>query len=491
LPQQRRRTLCGLFRRDDDGDRHHRQHDVLRESTRFARPGFLLHLRSFGYEEPEILPSERPSICLRAADGEHCTKMLTLGEMATLWWISISSFRSEVLELLPPSIPDATMLKLLGDILSVRSDTRGTENLRLRLVNPGFSWQELVDLAVAQGLIYPLIWALNRQTLLLPVPTKLHTSGSHEHPTAVFQTTYQQYLERRYRQREQLRGILRALNTANVKPILLKGARYLLPPTAPWSEARDMRDLDILVRKEDAQKAAQSLEQADYCFEGGYFPTDQHLPLLWLTGAPSAVEIHTEALSFSSRQILSTEELWRHAIWHSSDCGNFFTLPDEWQLLVGLLHHQVSDRGHTRRLMALKALWEFASLGHELPTARWHAINHHLASRDQSDLLGSFVAQASRLFGLEAPPDIPISRKALSHASSTYKRAFWPYPLRRICFLTDQTRFGFSRDTMAVRYGGGQTRFSLRVLGQHLKFLRQHYRGRLIRRLTGRGDKFS
>jgi hypothetical protein len=37
---------------------------------RFARPGFLLHLRSLRLR-PEILPSEIPSIRLTGAAGEH------------------------------------------------------------------------------------------------------------------------------------------------------------------------------------------------------------------------------------------------------------------------------------------------------------------------------------------------------------------------------------------------------------------------------------
>src|SRR3974390_1570193 len=44
--------------------------DVL--LSRFRRHRFLSHLRSLtGYDEPEILPSQNPSICLAIADGEQ------------------------------------------------------------------------------------------------------------------------------------------------------------------------------------------------------------------------------------------------------------------------------------------------------------------------------------------------------------------------------------------------------------------------------------
>jgi hypothetical protein len=34
-------------------------------------PDFCFIFTPYGYDEPEILPSESPSICLRGADGEH------------------------------------------------------------------------------------------------------------------------------------------------------------------------------------------------------------------------------------------------------------------------------------------------------------------------------------------------------------------------------------------------------------------------------------
>jgi hypothetical protein len=250
-----------------------------------------------------------------------------------------------------------------------------------------------------------------------------------------------------------------------------------------------MRDLDLLVQKDDAQKATQSLERIGYHSESGFYPTDQHLPMLWLAGAPSALELHTDALSFSARKILPTQDVWQHAVRHETDDGMFFTLPDEWQLLIGMLHHQVSDRGHARRLLAIKALWEFASLGHELPETGWRVIVDHMASHKQLDLLGSFAAQAERLFGLACPSVMTISPAARAHAAKSYARAFQPYALRRGYFLADQFRFGFSRETMAVRYGVEE--MSLGTIGRHLAFLKQHYRGQILRRLTGRGDRLS
>jgi hypothetical protein len=395
------------------------------------------------------------------------------------------------LELLPPSIPDAGSLDLLGNMLAVRPSAATTADLRLRTLASGFSWQALANLAESQGVIFPLIWSLDQRSLLLPLPKKALAAGSVEHPTAVFQEVYRQYLTRRSHQREQLCALVKALNAVGVTPLLLKGARYLLAPPRSWCEARDMRDLDILIHRDDAQKAIRSLEQIGYRLDGRFSPTDQHLPSLWLDDAPSSVELHIEALSYSARKILPTSDVWRHAIQASDDCGTYMSLPDEWQLLLGLLHHQVSDRGHVRRLLAVKALWEFASLGNTLPAAGWQAISDQMASANQSDVLGSFVEQASQLFGMDRPSSVVISPAARAHAEMAYRRAFWPYPVRRGFFLVDQFRHGFSREALSVRYGDSGAHMPLGAVGRHLAFLVSYHRGRLLRRITGRGDRLS
>jgi len=367
------------------------------------------------------------------------------------------------LELLPPPISDPGLFALLTDSLSVSGDTSGDEGLRLRLV--GAPWQALVDLADAQGVLPPLVWALRRRALLLPVPSGLAYADVTSHPTMQLEASYQRHLERRRRQRIQLAAVIAALNRAYIQPVLLKGARYLLAPTGSWSEARDMRDLDLLVRPDDAERAVAALGAEGYTADPNSGPTDQHLPELSKAGCPSAVELHVEALAFSARAILPTDEVWRRGTRLSIAHGAFIVLPEEWHLLLGLLHHQVSDRGHVRHVLAMKPLWEFAMLGSELPDQGWDFIGAHMADAGQSDVLADWVVQAAELLGLRYPPQIAISQAARTHALATIAAARRPMWLRRVDAV------------------------NLATYGRHLQFLLQRYRGRLWRRLTGRGDR--
>lgn len=393
------------------------------------------------------------------------------------------------MELLPPTISDPDLFALLADILSVSADTAGNARLRLRLIGRAESWQALVDLADAQGAMAPLVWALKRRGLLLPVPSRLADADAARHPTVQLEMSYRRYLERRQRQRDQLAAIVEALNRANIEPCLIKGARYLLAPVGSWSEARDMRDLDLLVRPDEAERAAAVLAANGYAAGPNFGPTDQHLPELWKDGCPSAVEVHVEALAFSARAILPTDHLWRCGVRLSSPHGAFVVLPDEWHLLLGLLHHQISDRGHVRHVLAVKPLWEFAMLGNELSDQGWRAIGAHMADAGQGDVLADWIVQAAELFGLRYPPHVEISQHARTHALATIAATRGPMWLRRARFLADQVRFGFSKETMAVRYRLDKDVVNLATYGRHLQFLLQRYRGRMWQRLTGRGDR--
>jgi hypothetical protein len=390
------------------------------------------------------------------------------------------------LDLLPPRISDFNLLALLADILAISPSASDTAQLRLRLFDRKFSWQALADLAIGQDVIFPLIWALRRRSLLLPVPEKLRNDPAADHPTAALEAVYQRHLTRQRAQRDQLVAIIAALNEVNVVPLLLKGARYLLAPTGNWCEARDMRDIDLLVRTDDAPRTVVALKAAGYRFEEGFVPLDQHLPELWLAGHPSAVEIHTEALAFTARKVLTTEEIWRYGIRRSYAGGAFFVLPEEWHLLQGLLSHQISDRGHVRCLLAIKALWEFAALGNGLSVLGWHSIADHMAARAQADMLGSFIVQAAHLFGFAYPSGVTVSSTARAHAEKTFAHASRLNSLRRAYFLADQLRFGFARETMAVRYGLAESDVSLLTMGRHVSFLVSRYRGQMLRRITGR-----
>jgi len=174
---------------------------------------------------------------------------------------------------LPPFRPSRSkLLALLGDVLSVHTGADDNAKLRLRLIHKNISWQALIEFAQQQGALWPLIWALQQRSLLLPVPSPNNAN----HPTLQLVSAYRHHLARRERQRDQLLAIIGALNRSKIETLLLKGARHLAFQPGDWAEARDMRDIDLLVHPEQAELAAETLANLGYSADDSGAPLDDN-----------------------------------------------------------------------------------------------------------------------------------------------------------------------------------------------------------------------
>jgi hypothetical protein len=386
------------------------------------------------------------------------------------------------LDHLPPTVTDDDLLALLGSVLAVAPTPQSTAELRLRSFQPGFSWQALVDLAAAHEVLPPLIFALKERSVLLPLPAKLGAEARAHHVTSRLEAAYAEHLARQADLRSQLLAALMALNTQDIVPVLLKGALHLTLQQPAWHEARAMRDLDLLVRTEDADRAHALLVSLGYRADPDPPPLDRHLPELFIPGRAGTIEIHTEALSFPARYALTTVEVLRHAEERSFEDARFSVLAPQWHALHGLLHHQLSDRGHARRMLSIKGLWEFARVGAEISPEGWSAIIAQAEQRDFLDMLSSWAVQANRLFGLEVPETLLRFEAGCGHADATFERARMSYGVRQALFLADKLRFAFTPRTLALRYG--ESNPGAAAL-RHVSFLWSR-RGQMARRWLGR-----
>jgi hypothetical protein len=390
------------------------------------------------------------------------------------------------LELLPPRIRNPAHLALLGDILKNNGEPLGA--LRLRLMASDFSWQALVDLATQQDVLPPLIQALFERALLPPVP-RTGPGSRGGHVTVRLQQFYREHLARRELQKAQLQNLLRHLNRAGIVPLILKGGRYLVAPVAAWCEARTFRDIDLLVRPDQANRAFAELVTAGYCPGEPYLANHHHLPELHHPREPASVEIHTAALDVAGQSVIGTDLAWRTASQAADGCC--YVLPLEWQALHCLLHHQLSDRGYARRNLALKPLWEWAMLTRNWSSDQWQTIITHMREAGALDVMGSWLVQAHRLFGAPLPEFIAISSAASANACATLDLALAPHWRRRTNLIVDQLRCSFSKDSLGARYGKAPATVSVVDAARHAVHLLRVYRGRWLRRLIGYGDRLS
>lgn len=367
---------------------------------------------------------------------------------------------------LPPTVVDGELLAFLGRVLGCERSPQSNQELRRQIFTQDFSWQSLVDLACAHDLLPALVFSLKRRQLLPPLPSRFDPSLSDMHVTARLGAAYLEHLNRQADLREQLIKAVRALNQAGIVPTLLKGAVHLTLPQADWHEARAMRDLDILVRSGEAELAAETLVSLGYEADPAPPPLDRHLPEMHLKGRAGAIEIHTEALSFNARAALTTDEVWSYGERRSFEGVVFLVLSPPWHLMHGLLHHQLADRGHVRRMLALKGLWEFACVACELLPSDWNVVTQQAKERGIVSILSSWSVQANRLFGLGAPQYL-LTATGIKHADATLRRAQLPLGVRRALFLGDKLSFAFAPTTIAQRYGVSSGAAALR----HVAFL--------------------
>lgn len=393
------------------------------------------------------------------------------------------------MERLPPSAP-GTSIELLGRILDVRPSDAASGALRLAFFAKSFSWQELIDFADAHQLLPTVVWALRRRGLLLPVPASSDPRMQETHVTQRLIALYDQHLALQHDLRDQLLAIVSAFNREAIVPLLIKGARHLVTQES-WWEARGMRDLDIMVRPDQAGQAQQILAglgySPDYAAE---LEGQHHLPQMSRKGWNGAVELHTAPLAFNGSHLMSAAEAWTLSVPGESEGTTFRVLPSAWHVLHGLLHHQVVDRGYQRRLLALKGLWEFAIGANALSEQEIAEISGHMDRRGSLDVLASWTVQAEAIYGLPVPAGITISRRARANAKATLARADWPYPLRRALYVADQLRFAFSPETLALRYRSRDSS-SLGMAARHLGFLARKYRSGAFSRIFGRRDRIS
>lgn len=372
---------------------------------------------------------------------------------------------------LPPTILDRRTLDLLGRCLAVETGPEADQALRLALFSQDFSWNNLVAFASEHEVLVPLIHALRERRLLLPVPRQSNATAVVEHPTAVLDEVYRQHLMRQDDLRSQLHEITTALNQADIMPLVLKGARYLLPDAPAWAEARTMRDIDLLIHPEEAMCAQEVLSGLGYESLPELSMSDHHLPPMLRKGCFGSIELHTKALAQDARDVLSTDHVWDLSVEGRLGDARLRTMPHAWQALIGILHHQVSSRGYKRRLLALKGLWEFAREARDVCQSDWQTVACHVEAQGARAVLAEWLVLAESLFGLTVPGAVTVSEADRRHAAATARWASRHKVIRGALFSADVLRFAFSRKRLAMRYGREPRGFMIGTRLKHLFFL--------------------
>jgi len=246
---------------------------------------------------------------------------------------------------------------------------------------------------------------------------------------------------------DQGKVILEHLASAGIVAVPLKGLHALMAGWWPDPADRIMRDLDILVSKDDSGRASECLTALGYLpFATGHTAAADHeLPAVALPGRAGSVELHTAlVVSRWSAVLPAAEILDRGPLMSSTDA-----------VIHSIAHAQLHDEAHLLARIPLRALHELmilaaGPLGHEIDWARVRTSFRGVSARAALD---AHLCQARSLFGAALPPPAGRLRPA---AHDRLCRTLLGRP--RLASMYERTAFlprGISTERMHELYGPG------------------------------------
>jgi hypothetical protein len=181
----------------------------------------------------------------------------------------------------------------------IRCALGGIRRRDVPAAGPDPDWELVVDMALKQS-IAPLVY-VGIAGSSRPVPAATVTRLRTAYLGAVVWTDAT--LE------PVLRGALRALAGAGLKPILLKGAA-LANTVYPEPALRTMGDIDLLVSSSERDRAGEALRRFGFSPRPGYATPWHHLPPLRSPDGDMVVELHDQLVPVSAPCCVDLEAVY-------------------------------------------------------------------------------------------------------------------------------------------------------------------------------------
>lgn len=230
-------------------------------------------------------------------------------------------------------------------------------NTQHRLPGADVDWDAVLALDPAIEL-WPWFWhAAKEQDLLGPLPPSLRqvlsrSGNARNHVAAVLETSWIDNQRRTVDLLNQLEAVVVAFAAANIAVVALKGAALQVLAVFPDPACRTMRDLDLLVRVEDAERAEQILHTMGYSepipdadwTEGPWY---HHRRPLRDPRRFGSVELHTRPVDTAWSEVLPVALLWDEAVQYQWR-GHTVLVPPSHLLVVHALVHGFEANEHRR-----------------------------------------------------------------------------------------------------------------------------------------------
>ncbi len=331
---------------------------------------------------------------------------------------------------------------------------------------PDTDWEGVVAIANSYFLA-PALWAgLHRKGLLDELESELR-----EYLTEMYS-----FNERRNRDLlAELEEVTSLLNAEGIEPLLMKGAAALVA-SGPYPGARFMMDLDIWVRPESLEVAADALGRAGWVppADKNYSANAHHLPGLYRPGAVAHVELHRRLLHDEPPGKSLVDEAQTVAVTLGNGARARVMTP-LFQLLHNVLHSEVSHDAYGLAYLDLRQMVNFALLAQRQEQVEWGRLEKMMQARGLGTIWSAYAHAQSRLFGhaggsaQAAGARIHFSVRLLLF--SLGPRAVW---LGQFLSFIQRARNVFSRSNLEGRYGPQWQPVTHRL--SHMRYLLGKYR---------------
>jgi Uncharacterised nucleotidyltransferase len=229
-------------------------------------------------------------------------------------------------------------------------------------------------------------------------------------------------IERNTHLRHQLIEAIRALNTAGIKPLLLKGSGQLLEPIHNDIGSRIMSDLDILIPLEQIPDAMDALIDKGYREADVKYDTQKlhHCTPLIRSGDYGPIELHRRALHNEISHVLPTWKIWEDARSDTIDGLHFFLPSPTHSILICMIHSQEFNSRYDPRQFNPRVLQDLAAMTMRYSEEiDWSMIHRMMKDHGLNYLAGSQLLSTHRLMGMPLPSDmIPGTSSRLLHIVS-------------------------------------------------------------------------
>jgi hypothetical protein len=195
--------------------------------------------------------------------------------------------------------------------------------------------------------------------------------------------------------------VLRALATAGIQPVVMKGGARLLAAPTGTNCTRFMEDLDLLVPLPQHARAHQVLSGL------GFSPTSEanvhHGPTLRDRDTGVVIEVHHRPMEFGRAAF--TEQFLTDARTVTLDTGQTIKIPSpRHQILHNMIHAQESHGNYIYGIADLRHLFEFAeSCVRHVGDFEWPWLIRSAGDLGLRQHFLSWVYMAHGIFGLPLP----------------------------------------------------------------------------------------